>query len=70
MQGGVNKFRGVVQNSKTENCETFAKLVSAKLAVHDLQNMAKQCETLLAKIVEVAKMSSTAKLCSTITKQH
>ena len=50
-----------------ESCETnvklrnlylrnLAKLVFAKLAKHDLRNLAKHCETLIAKIAKVAKI--------------
>ena len=36
--------------------QNLAKLVFAKLVKHDLQNMAKQWETLIAKIAKVTKI--------------
>ena len=37
-------------------CETLRKLVFVKLAKHDLPKLAKHCETLIAKIANVAKI--------------
>ena len=60
-------LRKLVFAKPCESCETnvklrnlylrnLAKLVFAKLAKHDLRNLAKHCETLIAKIAKVAKI--------------
>ena len=63
--------------AKTCICETLlivqnksktAKLVFAKLAKHDLRNLAKHCETLIAKIAKVAKIELHCEAISQTTK--
>ena len=60
-------LRKLVFAKPCESCETnvklrnlylrnLAKLVFAKVAKHDLRNLAKHCETLIAKIAKVAKI--------------
>ena len=71
-------LRKLVFAKPCESCETnvklrnkhlrnLAKLVFAKLAKHDLRNLAKHCETLIAKIAKVAKVELH---CEAITQNH
>ena len=63
--------------AKTRICETLrilrnkrktAKLVFAKLAKHHLRNLAKHCETLIAKIAKIAKIELQCETITQITK--
>ena len=72
-------LRNLVFAKPCESCETnvkvrnlylqrnLAKVVFAKLAKHDLRNLAKHCETLIAKIAKVAKVELH---CEAITQNH
>ena len=72
-------LRKLIFAKPCESCETnvklrnkhlrnLAKLVFAKLAKHDLRNLAKHCETLIAKIAKVAKIELHCETISQITK--